>query len=97
MPRIGTCRLCQTPNIELRDSHIIPGWAYERIRQQAALDSYSTNKNPLRVKENGIAVQVSNEIKEYMLCDACEQKFGIQENWFKQLTEPETDGLPLLQ
>lgn len=90
----GTCRLCHAANVALRDSHILPGWAYQRIRQQSARDPHSKNHNPVLVKKDK-AVQISTEIKQHMLCDLCEQKLGVRENWFKQITEA-TAALPPL-
>lgn len=77
---VGTCRLCQSKDVELRNSHILPRWAYKRIRSNA----YTGNPNPVRVTAEK-AFQTSKQITEYMLCHSCEQRIGNTENYVASL------------
>ncbi len=87
--------MCAAADVELVDSHVIPSWAYKRIRKQASSDPLLNNPNPVRMR-GSTAVQLSNQIEEPMLCIDCEQRFGVQENWFKRVTEAEEHALPRL-
>jgi len=66
---IGTCRLCETPNSDLQDSHIIPKWAYRRLRGDGP------QPDPV-VMTDGVATQKSGQVSEYLLCAVCEDRFG---------------------
>jgi hypothetical protein len=85
---VGTCRLCQSRVIELRDSHILPKWAYKRIRS----DSDTGNPNPVRVTGEK-AFQTSKQVSEYMLCSYCEQRIGNTEDYVASLAYT-TEGNP---
>ncbi len=87
--------MCAATNVELADSHVIPSWAYKRIRNQAGSDPLLNNPNPVRMR-GSTAVQLSKQIKEPMLCTDCEQRFGVREDWFRRLTEAEEGALPPL-
>ena len=85
----GDCRLCGARQVPLRDSHILPSWAYRRARD-------TTNSigapDPIRVS-NGVAVQTSEQMKEYLLCEACEQRLCKDENCVSKLAYQD-DGTP---
>ncbi len=62
---IGTCRLCVAENADLQNSHIVPKWAYRRVRGRGRYpDSI--------VLQGGIAAQKSKQYHEHLLCRACE-------------------------
>jgi hypothetical protein len=56
----------------------MPSWAYRRAR------SSGRNPNPVLV-HGSRAVQISKQMKEQMLCDACEQRLGRDENYASTL------------
>jgi hypothetical protein len=85
---IGTCALCQTYNAELRESHIMPKWAYKRLRGNPS----GGNPNPV-VITNGVAAQVSNQVTEHLLCAECEQRLSVAEKYVSELSY-RTDGTP---
>jgi hypothetical protein len=78
----GTCHLCRRSPVELRRSHIIPSWAYKRmrLRDDAVEGTKRKNPNPVLLREDQ-AVQVSNQITDDLLCDDCEQRFGVDERY----------------
>jgi hypothetical protein len=65
---LGKCALCLAEPVELRESHILPRWAYLRLRDRTA-----KNQEPLFV-QNKRAVQRPKQVKEPMLCDDCEHR-----------------------
>lgn len=70
---IGTCALCERPNVELKQSHIIPKLVYKRIK--TFTDSKFRNFfDPRIVYQDGE--------KKYMLCGDCEQFFCVYETKF---------------
>lgn len=86
---VDTCRLCLEER-ELQESHVIPKWAYKRAR-----DERFTNPNPIIVSD-GVAVQHSKQVKEFMLCVECEHKFGRRENYVAGITYQRDERAPLL-
>src|SRR3954462_3956533 len=59
---VGTCKLCLSKGVELRESHFIPRALYpRRVKQQFATR-----------RKKGI---INDEIKAYLLCAECEQRF----------------------
>jgi hypothetical protein len=89
---IGDCRLCGAHQVPLRDSHILPSWAYRRARD-------TTNRvgapDPIRVSD-GVAVQTSEQIKEYLLCEVCEQRLCKDENYVSKLAYHDDGTLGIL-
>src|SRR5688572_14352094 len=74
---IGKCRLCLTDNVELCDSHILPRFAYKRVRP---------DKGGGPVFFNGkTAVQTDAQVTEYLLCRGCEDRFMKVETRFAPL------------
>jgi hypothetical protein len=65
----GECKLCRTVG-PLRNSHVIPSWAYERARTPEG-----PVRDPLTVEEGSIYA-TSKQIVEPLLCDACEVRFA---------------------
>jgi hypothetical protein len=93
---IGTCRLCHTPNVELKLSHIQPKWLYRRF-YHLPNDPLLKTKSPVRMRLDDLEVEQDQEQqKEYMLCDDCEDKFGKRESWFRsQLVDDSKPQPPL--
>lgn len=71
------CRLCLSEN-KLRKSHIIPEWAYAPVynkKRQFMNDVASI----LRLHQKGY--------REQLLCQSCETRFSVFENYLKQVFE----------
>ena len=76
MKHFGICRLC-TESHELKNSHIIPSWAFKFIRDKKLDNRFYElfNKNRTIIQDGP---------KEYLLCDECEQQIGQYEKYFKE-------------
>jgi len=88
---IGDCRLCGATQVPLRESHIVPSWAYRRARDRTSIGP----PDPIRVSE-GVVVQTSEQVKERLLCGACEQRLCKDENYVSKLAYQEDGTLGLL-
>lgn len=73
---IGNCKLCLSPGVTLRDSHIIPKWAYRRASDGPP--------DPLVFRDEKF-IQTSKQAKEYLLCEACEQRLSLDERYVAKL------------
>jgi len=71
MPVLGQCKLCGLDQAALQDSHIVPKWAYKRIRGKAI----KGNPHPMHVKDKR-AVTTSMQVTDFLLCSNCEQRIG---------------------
>jgi hypothetical protein len=72
---IGQCKLCLQQK-EVRDSHLLPAALYRKTRNPR-----SENPNPVLVTPD-VAIQTSEQIKDYLLCGDCEQRFNVKgEQW----------------
>ncbi len=80
MTVIGTCKLCTSVNVELIDSHVVPRWAYRRLRERPG----APNPNPVQM-QSGTAVQTSKQVSRPLLCAPCDQKLGVADNYVAQL------------
>lgn len=89
-PVIGTCKLCGSVEVELRDSHIVPRWAYKRSR-----GGEGANQNPVVIRGE-TAMQISDQISEHLLCAGCEQRFGSVENTASKLAYQRDGSAPFL-
>src|SRR5262245_55840381 len=78
--RLGCCRLCETRDIELCDSHVVPRWAYKRAHEQRL-----QNPTPARISQ-GVAMQIPGQVSEYLLCSDCEQLLGRTDNYVSRQT-----------
>lgn len=65
----GICKLCLQTR-ELRHSHLLPKALYRMSRWKG-----EKNPNPLLLSAEG-AVQTSLQVKDYVLCSECEQRFN---------------------
>ncbi|MBX3199408.1 MAG: hypothetical protein KF894_14840 [Labilithrix sp.] len=89
-PVIGTCRLCDEVTT-LRDSHIVPKWAYKRITS----DDGPGPTQPIMV-EFDVATITNKQFTEHLLCDSCEQLFSAWENSLSQLLVQKDGAFPWL-
>src|ERR1035438_9226494 len=90
---IAPCRLCGQVR-ELRDSHIVPAWCYERIRHgpegrqdaPVLLDAATER-----------AVYSTRQISEHLLCHACEEAFSVDEGYTSGILVQEDATFPWLE
>lgn len=82
---MGKCALCGEHTV-LKDSHLIPKWAYRRLQKT---DEGRTD--PIRI-EGGSAVQTSDQVTMYLLCAACEHRFSTREDYVSRLTQTDPEG-----
>ena len=66
----GTCRLCRTHGVELRDSHFMSAGFYKLAR-----DHTRSNPNPVLVSED-VSLISSEQAKDHLLCGDCEDRFN---------------------
>jgi hypothetical protein len=79
--RIGKCLLCLRENVTLCDGHVVPRWAYERLREERS----GENPNPMLIS-GGKALQTSKQVTEYMFCKPCDElKFGPYDEYVSTL------------
>lgn len=90
-PVIGDCRLCGAVGIPLQDSHLLPKWAYRRARDFSGALRCG---DPIQIAD-GVAIQTSRQMKEYMLCFDCEQLFCLDEDYVSRLAFQEDQTLGL--
>lgn len=78
-PFRGDCRLCGSYGV-LRDSHVgAPSWAFDRVLKQGGTAQF--------VAFNGKVAFFSNDNRcEHLLCETCEQRFSVWENYVSTIT-----------
>jgi len=69
----------------------MPKWAYRRTRD---LTRAIGSPDPIRVKD-GVAVQTSAQITEYMLCGKCEDRLSLDEDYVSRLAFQDDQTLGL--
>jgi len=94
---VGTCALCLMTTT-LRDSHIIPRWAFTRARTMPDPSAAGTPGRPvdqhyLWIDENG-ARNATTQLTERLLCDSCERRFGLWEAAASRLTRQSDGSFP---
>lgn len=67
---LGTCPFCERAGVQLVDSHIIPRWAFRRVRGTGA------KGDPILVSTEA-SVQTAKQMSEPMLCAPCDQALGV--------------------
>lgn len=77
-PDLQLCRLCKRP-AALRRSHLLPAWCYRRIIED------SDDAQPVQITKDS-AVFSNEQVREHLLCQRCEEKFGKIEDKVKRLT-----------
>lgn len=71
----GRCALCKNIR-ELQKSHLLPAAIYRRMRTEN-----DANPNPVMMTRK-VSRQTSQELKVYLLCQECEQRFNANgETW----------------
>ena len=88
---IGTCGLCRSAGVELRDSHLLPKWCYKRVRA----DSTGSNPNPVRIA-GGVAISTSEQLRRPFLCVSCEQRFSRWEDYVARISYQADGTFPAL-
>lgn len=79
---VGKCGLCGTSG-DLQDSHLLPKSVYKRLRKAIELDGHN-NPNPVVVNAD-VTMASSNQVTDYFLCKACEQRFNsFGEKWIAE-------------
>jgi hypothetical protein len=78
----GVCKLCHTPDTDLRDSHFLPRAFYSLLR--------SGKYEPVHISQESVYPSVK-QTKDYVFCGDCEQLFGRAEGWIKP-TLPDVGG-----
>lgn len=76
MSEIGICGLCAN-YAELRQSHVIPAFAFRWLKKRSATGFLRQAKNP--------NVRIQDGVKIALLCSECELRFSQFENKFNQL------------
>jgi len=86
VPITGTCHLCLTLNVHLRESHIIPEFFYKRVYTR-------THKFTAISRDPDERVAVAQKgYREYLLCQTCETKLSKWEGKLSHLTNEVTSG-----
>jgi len=92
---VGTCKLCSTPGVELKQSHVIPDFFIRGLEHELVTGNHGkaqpfsillSARSEIEggVKQRGVWERVLG-IKEYLLCDRCEQKFQRNETYVRNL------------
>lgn len=87
---MDVCALCGKQSI-LQDSHLLPKWAYKRLQK-----TDKGRDDPIHVA-NGSAFYTSDQTKQHLLCEECEQRFSKREDYVSRLTTSGNSGLKILQ
>lgn len=79
---IGTCALCESTSVTLRESHSIPKFAYQWMKD--------TSPTPYLRSSDNINAREQDGPKEYLLCDDCERDLSdieteLAEKLFKKV------------
>lgn len=89
---VGTCPLCLTPNVALIESHVMPAWAYKRVRADG-----SAEPNPVKITPE-VAVQTSKQVKQPLLCRPCDGVLlGPNDDLVSRLVVQKDLSAPFLQ
>ncbi len=84
------CKGCLKEGAELQRSHLIPASVYRLLDSPDA-----PNRNPILITSRSI-VQISLEIRDYLLCGPCEQLLNREgEQWVVPLLATRTREFPL--
>lgn len=83
---LGTCRLCLTPTVELRDSHFVPRSFYKMFHERGLPVTASAE----------VSMISGQQASAYLLCDGCEQKFNLGgEKWIRANCWQDPNRFPL--
>jgi hypothetical protein len=85
---LGTCKLCLAQGVDLQLSHLIPAGAYRAIRNFSG--------EPPIVMKSAVTIKKDEQIRDYLLCANCEQRFNDNgERWVLQHCNQFDAGFPL--
>lgn len=85
---IGTCALCKSIGVEIRNSHLLAAAFYRRVR--------GSGGNPVLVTKRS-TVETSEQVRAHLLCDVCEQRFKTREDWVISACWKGPDDFPLFE
>jgi len=79
---IGRCAFCGDEDVSILESHIIPKFVFKWIKDTSPTPYFRRSDNVNRREQDGL--------KEYLLCEICEQNFSalesdFSENFFKKI------------
>ncbi len=91
---VGTCKLCGAVGV-LKQSHIIPDFYIRGLEHQLVTGNHGTaqphsilltNRSELEggVRQRGFWEKILG-MKEYLLCESCEQRFQTNETYVREL------------
>lgn len=75
---LQTCGLCHEGG-EIQNSHLLPAWCYRRIIEDC------DDSQPVQVTKDS-AIFSSKQVRQHLLCPACEDRFGKVEDKVERLT-----------
>jgi hypothetical protein len=87
---VGTCKLCLQTR-DLRESDLLPKALYRMSRWDG-----DPNPNPLHLSARG-SVRTSRQIKDYVLCRDCEQRFSRNGERYAMSQVNRNGSFPLLK
>lgn len=90
--KVGTCRLCGAHG-PLEHSHIMSSAAYKRALQGPAGEP---KQRQLMLVKRGSAVRTNKQMKEYLLCGACEDRFCKWEDYAFPILSQRDQSFPWL-
>jgi len=79
---IGTCKLCDQPDLKLVDSHVIPKGLYEGLQDSAG-------RVTQLISDRAYPKRIPQGIYDQIVCLACESKFGPWDQQIQQVLQPE--------
>lgn len=86
-PKMGICRLCLESEVALQNSHIISEFNYEACYDEIHRFRKLSSRGPKHEKYE------QQGFREYLLCQNCETRFSVWENYAKKVIN---DGGPRL-
>jgi hypothetical protein len=89
-----TCALCKKSYDKLILSHLIPKFTFKQIK---ALED-TPNEAPIKLDyHRAVAIQVDEQITEYLLCKTCEDLFSKNGEKWLGIMGPKPTSFPLLE
>ncbi len=87
------CRLCRTPSVTLKESHVIPSFVGRYLKGTSATGFLAA------VNTSGKSERAQDLYKTHLLCGGCEQRIGkhetfVAENIFQPYKENSLESIP---
>lgn len=92
-PVIAACRLCLEVR-EIQNSHILPKWVYRRAVD--CNEPGSPISQPIRL-DGLTAVAINKQAQEHLLCEDCEQLFGVWDDYAGRVSRQGNGSFPALE